>query len=406
MVKAIFSKLGGVLGSLWLSVALLALLTLMTWLGTRAQEHMGLFMAQKKYFESWLYVERLAGIVPFPLPGGMTLMSVLFVNLLIGGLVKVRWKWQKAGILITHIGIVLLLGAGFVKGMMATEGYLQLFEGERSSVYRSHHDWEIVLEEAVDDGVRQWIVPDGEFLDRYDGRTARVSAEGLPFKFTIHDFLLNSTPMTAPPFAASPFPAVDGAYLKPLELELEHERNVAGCRITVDHGDGRAPTEGLLWGFERAPMTVDAADGRRFGITLRKKELPMPFTVKLDEFTHEYYPNTMIPKVYMSDVTVIDEDGPAKHKIRMNEPLRQDDMIVFQSSWGPTNARPGERLYSGFSVVENPADQWPWYSMWVIAAGMLLHFGLMLLRFIDRESVARSRGADPLVAAARKGVEA
>ena len=45
---------------------------------------------------------------------------------------------------------------------------------------------------------------------------------------------------------------------------------------------------------------------RQFGITLRKQHYPMSFTVKLDEFTHEYHPGTMQPRVFRSDVTVLD----------------------------------------------------------------------------------------------------
>ena len=60
-------------------------------------------------------------------------------------------------------------------------------------------------------------------------------------------------------------------------------------------------------------------------------------------------------------------------------------MIAFQSSWGPQNAGPGDRLFSVFTVVENPSDQWPLWSCIVIGIGLVLHFGMMLMRYIGAE---------------------
>ena len=49
------------------------------------------------------------------------------------------------------------------------------------------------------------------------------------------------------------------------------------------------------------------------------------------------------------------------------------------------DARPGERMFSVFAVVRNPSDQWPLYACIVIAAGMLMHFGRKLLRYVRSE---------------------
>ena len=46
----------GILGSMKLSVVIVVLLGLLTWLGTLAQVDKGLYEVQKDYFESWLVV--------------------------------------------------------------------------------------------------------------------------------------------------------------------------------------------------------------------------------------------------------------------------------------------------------------------------------------------------------------
>ena len=63
--------------------------------------------------------------------------------------------------------------------------------------------------------------------------------------------------------------------------------------------------------------------------------------------------------------------------------------MLFQASWGPSNARPGDPLFSVFSVVRNPSDKWPEISCWVIAAGMLLAFGQKLFGYVRSQKKKR-----------------
>jgi hypothetical protein len=88
----------------------------------------------------------------------------------------------------------------------------------------------------------------------------------------------------------------------------------------------------------------------------------------------------------------------------MNQPLRHEGFTLYQSSWGPSNARPGDPLFSTFSVVRNPADQWPLYSCLTIAAGLLLHFVRKLLGYLRSENrrVRDKRAGAPAWAAAKE----
>ena len=72
--------------------------------------------------------------------------------------------------------------------------------------------------------------------------------------------------------------------------------------------------------------------------------------------------------------------------IRMNEPLRAGGHILFQSGYGPPFAGPGERMYTTFSVVRNPSDQWPLASCVVIALGLLVQFAVKLFRYVRAEA--------------------
>lgn len=59
--------------------------------------------------------------------------------------------------------------------------------------------------------------------------------------------------------------------------------------------------------------------------------------------------------------------------------------MLYQASWGPSNAAPGQRLFSTFAVVRNPADHWPLVACLVIAVGFLFHFVRKLWRYIRSE---------------------
>ena len=110
--------------------------------------------------------------------------------------------------------------------------------------------------------------------------------------------------------------------------------------------------------------------------------LSSPFEVKLDKFTHEFHPGTMRPKRFESEITRIEGERLDPVHIKMNEPMRRDGFTFFQASWGPQNAAPGARLFSVFEVVNNPADKWPEYALYVTTIGLIFHFGLKLILFI------------------------
>ena len=107
-----------VLGSLKLTVIVLLALGVLTWLGTLAQMHLSLHDVQRDYFESWFIVhdthlpEGAETTLRVPLPGGALLIGILFLNLLIGGVIRMKWRWKSCGVLIGHLGILLLLIKG------------------------------------------------------------------------------------------------------------------------------------------------------------------------------------------------------------------------------------------------------------------------------------------------------
>ncbi len=108
-MKVFLRNLYRFLSSYGLSCVLFLLLFLLTLMGTLEQIHVGIFDVQKKYFESLFLIHDLFGVIPVPLPGAYLVMALLAVNLTLGGIVRARKRPAQWGMLLGHIGILVLL---------------------------------------------------------------------------------------------------------------------------------------------------------------------------------------------------------------------------------------------------------------------------------------------------------
>ena len=382
-MKAVLKGILGFFSSLGLSASLLLLLALLTYLGTLDQVDNGLFEAQRKYFES-IWVKQPLGPIWIPLPGAYLVMVLLFVNLVVGGMVRIRKGWATAGVIVTHVGILLMLVAGLVKFYYSEEGHVTLFEGQTKAEFESYYNWELVALEPDSSGgaLEHPIGP--QALQSAKGAAGRVFKDPtLPFDLQVTHYMRNCQVMPKGPMFQVQVPVIDGAFLREMPLEKEAEQNVVGCYVGVLGHDGTRK-DLILSGMDDAPKVLEFG-GRKFGLDLRRQRFPMPFSVRLDKFTKEDHPRMAMAKVFSSDVTVSGPNGTRALKISMNQPLRDKGLVLYQASWGPSNARPGERLFSMLAVARNPSDQWPLYSCLVIAAGLLLHFSRKLVRHVRLE---------------------
>jgi hypothetical protein len=101
-VKSIPARVFDFLSGFGLATTLLVLLLLLTWLGTLEQVDNGLFLTAKKYFEPSAFIvvpEYNGKPLPLVLPGVYWVSALLFVNLLLGGVVRMRKGWRVFGVL-------------------------------------------------------------------------------------------------------------------------------------------------------------------------------------------------------------------------------------------------------------------------------------------------------------------
>lgn len=373
------------LASFGFACILFVLLFILTLVGTLEQVDRGLFYVQKEYFESLIAVHRIGG-VPVPLPGVYLLLLLLTLNLILGGIVKMRNKKSRLSVLVIHIGIIVLLGGSMIQFLMSNNGNVLLFEGQSAAEYRDYYDWEIAIGELKDDGsITERVVPGIEFIHLPAGKTRQIVSADLPFDLEIQSYLDNALPMPKGPMFETAQKVVDGYFLQPQPLSKEAEQNVAGAYVTIKEKATGAVREAILWGFSEFPLALEIA-GKTYALELRKEARPLPFTVTLEKFTRELHPRTNMASNFHSKVTKTDGSVAQQHDIKMNEPLRYKGYTMYQASWGPPDAGPNDKLYSVFAVVRNPADQMPLYACVIITLGMLLHFAQKLMKHIRAEN--------------------
>lgn len=379
MLRTLFAGLG----SVKLTVVLLLLLALLTYLGTLSQIQNGLFQSQRMYFESWLVLHPVRDL-RLPLPGGHAVMVLLFVNLLIGGFVRMRRTWRIAGVYVTHFGIALLLLAGFVKLEFSDDGYLAVWEGDQANFFESHYHWELAVARAAD-GSREFVI-DEDVLRGAHGARLALQHQDLPFDLVVDAYAPNVTTRQDDGDLRDT-DVVEGTSLLALPLSVEREHDLPGGYLTL-----RPRTEPeqrlVILGSEmlRPRPRVVTVGGEQWTVELRKKRYPLPFTIRVDDFRKEVHPGTTMARSFESDVTQRVGRDERRVKIEMNQPLRDEGFILFQSNWGPQGPGNHTRFWSLFSVVRNPSDQWPLIACIVIALGLSIHFILVLWRYVAREA--------------------
>jgi hypothetical protein len=376
------------LGSFGLACALLLVLFLLTLFGTLYQVEGGLYQAQKRYFESWIVVQKVP--VPLVLPGGLPTMGLLALNLLVGGLVRIRKSAATAGVIVIHVGIALMLAAAFVKQYHSDDGHLTIREGDTEDEFESYYLWEVAVWDAAQQGrLEEHLIPHEQLSHLTGDRARTFTSPALPFDIELSGYMRNCRPLPKGPMWEADSPVVGGYALKRMDDELEAERNFAGLTVRYRDRSSGATKEDILSSLEQFPSTFESG-GKTWAIALRHKRYSMPFAIRLEDFRKLDHPGMALARSFESDVTRIEGGAERPVRIQMNEPLRHGGLVLFQSSWAPQD-REIPRMYSVFSVVRNPSDYWPLYSCIVIAVGLLMAFTPKLMRFVRSQNQPRAR---------------
>ncbi len=387
--------------SIRLTVTLLTLGLLLVFFGTLDQVNIGIRGAQEKYFEhvvalwrypdEWFFGEYLSWL-HLPIPGGYLVGPLLAINLMVAHFRFFRPSWEKAGIAMIHVGVLLLLVGQLLTNLLQEEDRMWVTEGESSNYLESFTLDELVIIDRSDPNLDKVVsIPTGLIA----GSTT-LEHQNLPFRVEILAHFPNSALFRREMNPDAETFGVDRGIGVERDIfasgiprtfkQDERDRPSAIVRLVGAAGPlGTWLTSTAL--SESLPPQVFAFQDREYEIGLRVKRTYLPYTIELIDFSHDRYSGTEIPRNFSSLVNIRSQQTGEKRQtlIYMNNPLRYAGRTFYQAKFAPGDTA------SMFQVVKNPGWPIPYVSCILVSAGLLFQFGSHLLRYLNarRDSLAR-----------------
>lgn len=399
------AKLIRALSSLKLTVWLLALLMALVFAGTWAQIDMGIWQTLATYFRSFFVWIPFSVFFPrswevpggLPFPGGYLLGALLMVNLLLAHAARFQFSARKSGILLIHVGLVLLLVGELVTGMFAEESRMSIDEGQTVNYAEDTREVELaIVDTSNPERDRVVAIPQ----KRLRGNEL-IQIPDLPFDINIEAWKANAELFESDePLPAVPHPGVAtanrgfaaqlNARTRPRQVVSGVDQNeidlpVAYVNVSRD-GQSLGTWMAALY-FTLVPrfgMQPFEVDGKTYLMGLRYKRIYKPYSIHLVDFKHDRYLGTNTPRNFSSLIRLVDQQQNENREvlIYMNNPLRYRGETFYQASFKQGDG--GTVL----QVVRNPGWLLPYVACTLGALGMMIHFGIHLTRFVNRRRVA------------------
>jgi len=390
--------------SLKLAVWVLCLALVLVFFGTLAQEPMGLYLTQERFFQSFfvdyasmaaavkkmlqmfsIYLppataEQVMAAPRIPVfPGGYGLGFVFLLNLIASQIKTFELSWNKLALQAAHVGLILLLVGQLLTDMLAKESTMHIREGQAKNFSELDRFAELaVVEVSHPEFDRVTAIPEDVLAK--EGEIANAS---LPFKIRVSKYYPNSEVTNRDPNGSIQPPAMQGVGPQVAVREAAPEtqmdrRNMPSVTIEVLSPAGSLGTWFASFWINQ-PQTLTVGD-RQFEFSLRPKRLYKPYTIELIDFRHDKYPGTEIPKDFSSMVRLINPATGENRETRiyMNNPLRYGGETYYQASYDKDDQ--GTVL----QVVRNPGWLTPYLACIVVSAGLLGQFIMHLFGFFTR----------------------
>jgi hypothetical protein len=394
--------------SLRLTVVCLALALVLVFFGTLAQDPIGLYLAQEKFFRSffvsaapmWAAIKKTLEMLhiylppstaadvihgsKFPVfPGGYLIGGVLLINLVASHYKRFAFTANKAGVWMVHAGLILLLIGQLGTDFLSRESGMHLREGQEKNYSETEREAELAVIDTSDPKSDKVVaIPQARLMS---GKSIRHSE--LPFTLHLKGYFPNSLVDNRAPNSTNPPASTQGlgarATVKDLPRVTEMDkRDVPSAVVEVVTPQGSLGTW-LLSEYIDDPQSF-TCDNRTWQFALRPRRHYKPYSLKLMKFQHDIYPGTDIPKNFSSRVLLDRPDTGEKREvlIYMNNPLRYAGETYYQASYDQDN------MGTILQVVHNPSWLTPYFSCLLVGAGLIVQFATHLFGFTRKRRTA------------------
>jgi hypothetical protein len=378
------SRAWDALASLKLTIVCLLLLMVLVVACTLAQVDLGTLAAVDEYIRSFLLWAEIPGTaVSIPVfPGGGLVGLVLMLNLVAAQVKRLELSWRKAGLWIIHAGLVLLFVGEFATSAFQREMRLAIEEGQTLDHLESPRQMELAIVDVTDpDHDEVYGIPESLLA-----RKASIEVPGTPITVQVRAFFQNSE-LVMGRAGGPPSPVNRGVGTSVVVKEMPPVRGDDEIDLRAAYvepvAEGRSYGTWLVSNALGAPQSF-VHEGRTYTLSMRPRREYLPYAITLKDFRHDTYPGTDIPKNFSSLVHLVDSARGEERDVLifMNQPLRYAGKAFYQASFGK-----GDTL-SVLQVVENPGWLLPYISCVLVAAGLVFHFALGMVRSLKRRQIA------------------
>ncbi|MEO8615358.1 MAG: cytochrome c biogenesis protein ResB [Luteolibacter sp.] len=371
--------------SLRLTVTLLGFAMVLIFVATITQVELGIHEVQAKFFRSWIaWWDVMPGAKKFfiPIPGGTLLGILLIINLLAAHSARFKLRWNKAGMIVIHSGILLMLLGEIFTGLLGREAQMVVNEGQTLNYSTFPREVELVVIRPDADGLETvTAIPQARLKDG-----AEFPLGG--FTVTIHSYYPNSEilPESEATEKFDKTRATEGlgkgyaVRRKPRET-VDDRRDLTTAVVDVIPDGGKSQGRWLLSNAFKGEQFFEAA-GRPWKMSIRPRRLYHPFSIKLLDFSHDLYLGTDVPKNFSSKIKILNP-GTGENRedlIYMNHPLRYGGLTFYQAGFENNDTT------TIFQVVRNPVWSLPYISCAMVGLGLIWVFSQHLIKAIARRN--------------------
>ncbi len=361
------------LASIKLTVVCLVFLFILVFWGTVYQTEYGLYLAQERFFQSFVIL--IQNVIPFP--GGQLVMWVLFINLALVAIFYLEYTWSKLGNIVAHFGLLLFFVAGFATFHLCKDSALTLYEQQSSNVSMSYQNWELAV--WTKEGVKRDVIAYNS--DRFlSGETITFPEYGFNLRVETYYPNCNAYAKAIRTDSRTILNSSGIKSLRKLPFSKEPEKNFPGGTFIVQSTQ-ETSSKILLYGQDSNPTTLKLGE-QTYYLSLRRQRFELPFTVKLLDFRMDVHPGTQMASRYESEVDIQTPQMSRRSVISMNNPLRYKDYTFYQSSYSIDQAG---REISTLAVVKNTGRILPYVASLTTFAGLVLHFGIAFGKAIQKK---------------------
>ncbi len=336
------------LGGVYFAIFLIAFTACVIMLGTAIESYTG--------------SHALAAIWTYEHPLFFTLLILFFINILFSALRRWPFKRQHLPFLLTHWGLLMIIGGTMIKNSIGLQGILSVCEGSANNRVVLPSTYALLIEKGDKQGqtssreiLLPSLLPQVYYPDHFPGLQCRV----IGYAPHVQEKYMNG---------------MKRREIIPEKPPRNKEEHRPGIVLEVSE-DGKTETIALAYDPTFQNYKWPLLHGK-YVVRFQPQQKEIPYRIRLRQARQNFYPHSTKTYSYESDVWIIAKNQPAiPHTLSMNNVYESWDGYRFYL------AGIGKWLHTDipcvqFAVNHDPAKYWLTYpgALFVCIGSALLLF--------------------------------